>query len=211
VIIEGQRFGAASRCDPASWALVPGKGLEMKTYGLLLRRTNEYGTERVEAYVVCREAGKDHPYGCSSDGENSYDSNVPKHLHGLQVDGLGMYGFVSDCTDQPFIGHEAEFRNIFAIDMAKAARIAKTLKRVLARIQKDSAYEPGDRLVSLAAALKLSFVVERKADASSKLRWSSNYSENDWRWMTIPEGRDRYRQLIAEAVADVRKAKGLAA
>jgi hypothetical protein len=184
----------------------------MKTYGLLLRRTNEYGTERVEAYVVCREAGKDHPYGCSSDGENSYDVYVPKHLHGLQVDGLGMYGFVTDSSnDCTFIGHDVEFRNIFCIDMHKATRIAKTLKRVLARVNKDNAFEPGDRLVSLAAALKLSFVVERKSDASTKLRWSSSYSENDWRWMSIPEGRDRYRALIAEATDEVRQRKGFAA
>jgi hypothetical protein len=29
--------------------------------------------------------------------------------------------------------------------------------------------------------------------------------------MSIPEGRDRYRQLIAEATAEVRQRKGLAA
>ena len=177
----------------------------MKTYGLLLRRELKYGTEKVAAYMVCREAGKDHPYGVSSDGENTYDREVPKHMHGLLLDGLGMYGFVNDTNDFSFIGHEVEYRDVFCIDLRKATRIAKTLKRVLARLNKDNAYEPGDRLVSLAKALKLDFVVEQID------KFGSNYSDNKWRWMTIPEGRDRYRALIVEATDEVRKAKGLAA
>ena len=178
----------------------------MKQYGLLLRRRFEYGTEYVEAYLVSRENGKDYPLGCASDGENQFDREVPKHVHGLQLDGLGMHGFVSDFDEPTFIGHEVEYRSVFSIDQPKLARMSRTIKRVLTRIRKDEAHEPGDRLVALADALRLSFVAEQ----TGKNR-SSTYAENDWRFMSIPEGRDRYRQLIAEATAEVRQRKGLAA
>jgi hypothetical protein len=68
------------------------------------------------------------------------------------------------------------------------------------------AHEPGDRLVALASALKLSFVVEQVGTNRS-----GSYADNDWRFMSIFEGRDRFRQLIAEATAEVRQRKGLAA
>jgi hypothetical protein len=178
----------------------------MKTYGLLLRRRFEYSTEYVEAYLVSRENGKDCPYGCSSDGENQYDREVPRNLIGLQLDGLGMYGFVSDFDQPTYIGHEVEYRNVFAIDAPKANRIARTLKRVLKAMHTFEAHEPGDRLVALASALKLSFVVEQVGTNRS-----GSYADNDWRFMSIFEGRDRFRQLIAEATAEVRQRKGLAA
>ena len=60
-------------------------------------------------------------------------------------------------------------------------------------VQKDQAREPGDNFMSLAKSLKLSFAVERI---------KRNGNEQDWRWMSVEEGRNRYRALIEQAVAE---------
>jgi len=174
----------------------------MREYGLLIRHEISYGTDYVKVSVSAREPDKDYPLGCSSDGESEYDRNVPKHMHGLMVDGLGMAGFVNECGgDVNFIGHEIEFRDVFAIDIPKANRMLRTLKKVVARMHKDQAREPGDRFISLAKALKLSFaVIDRGRDHPDR-----------WGWMSITEGRDRYRNLITETIETVKKRKGIAA
>jgi hypothetical protein len=161
-------------------------------YGLMLARTNLYGTEYIEVHVVRREQGRDAPLGCSGDGESFYDSGTPKHLVGLRLDGLGMYGFVSDGKDPSFIGADVEYRNVYASDERKLRGMLKTIKRVNDRITKDKAYEPGDKLMAFAAALKLSFVVERIGRAPNL----------DWRYMSIVEGRNRYRDLIETLIAE---------
>jgi hypothetical protein len=176
----------------------------MREYGLLIRHEISYGTDYVKVMLAAREGDRDGPLGCSSDGESSYDSKVPKHMHGLMLDGLSMNGFVNEWgSDVSFIGHEIEFRDVFSIDIPKAARMLKTLKRVTARIRKDDAREPGDRFMSLAKALKLSFAVED--------RGKTNNNGERWRWMTISEGRDRYRTLIEDTITEVKKRKGIAA
>lgn len=167
-------------------------------FGLLIDRKNEHGTEYVTVHVVRREVGREAPLGCGSDVEMFYD--CPAHLKGLAVDGLGMYGFVSESIDIDFIGYEVEFRNVFAMGERKLAGMLKALKRVNARIQKDEAREAGDKFVAFAKALKLSFSVTRKGERRHNVT-------PEWQFMTIAEGRNRYRQMIEEAVAQRKAAK----
>jgi hypothetical protein len=163
-------------------------------YGLLIDRVNNHGTDYAELRVVRRERDREHSVSCPSDGELFAGYGTPKHLLGLALDGLGIYGFVSEGKDPAFIGCDVEFRNVYATDEIKLARMLKAIKRVNARIEKDKAREPGDKFASLAAALKLSFAVERIARRG-------NGDTADWRWMSNAEGRNRYRQMIEEAVA----------
>jgi hypothetical protein len=163
-------------------------------YGLLIEQVNRYGTEYIEVRLARREPDREHPVGCPSDGDLFFGYGTPKHLLGLVLDGLGMYGFISGSKDPSFIGSQVDFHDIHAADEAKLARMLKAIKRVNARIEKDEAREPGDKFMSLAAALKLSFAVERIARRG-------NGDPTDWRWMSIAEGRNRYRSLIEEAVA----------
>ena len=161
-------------------------------YGLLIERKNEYGTEYVSASVVRREPDKDYPLGCSNDG---WDGERPKHMVGTAMDGLGIKGFCSD-SDGEYLCHGVEYRDVHAANESQLKRMVKTIARANRRLDKDSAHrEPGDKLVSLAAAFKMTFVVERL----NELR--NHYSDNKWRWMTVAEGRNRYRDLIAEAKA----------
>jgi len=163
-------------------------------YGLLIERSNEYGSEKVTAHVVRRrEEDGNVPLGCSGDGESYAGYGCPKHLLGLVLDGLGMYGFVSD-SDGQFIGYGVEFRNVYSSDERKLGRMLKALKRVNARIEKDDAREPGDKFMAFAKALKLSFAVHRIGERRR---------DPEWRFMSIAEGRNYYRQTIEAASAEV--------
>jgi len=172
-----------------------------KTFGLLIERRMEYGNERVHARVVSRDPREDYPSGCSSLG-NSYDGDLPKFYHGLQYDGLAMAGFVSE-RDAEFFGYEAEYRDVYAVNLPQLKRMVKTMQRVVDRVRKDQVREPGDYLTAMAAALKLTFVVERIGK-----RTGSSYADQDWRFMSIPEGRNRYRAMIQEAQAETRERLG---
>jgi hypothetical protein len=162
-------------------------------YGLLIDRAQRYGTEYIEVKVARRDPEREHPIGCPSDGENFLGYGTPKHLLGLVVDGLGMYGFITDSSEPAFIAHDIEFRDVHAIGEFKLNGMLKAMKRVKARIEKDEAREPGDKFMALAKALKLSFAVER-------IKRNANCQE--WRWMSVEEGRNRYRDLIESAVAE---------
>jgi hypothetical protein len=163
---------------------------ETRAMGLLLRKTGNHGALYIECLLVCRERGSDAPLGVSS------KYTWPKWLADYELDGLGMYGFVSDVRDDDgkcrFIGDSVEYRNVYSIDETKARAMAKTLRRIYARAERAKAYEPGDKLISLAAALKLDFVVEDRAQFKHD-------PDRRWLWLTVPEGKNRYRQLIAEA------------
>jgi hypothetical protein len=164
-------------------------------YGLLIERVNRYGTEYIEVRVARRDNEHEYPIGCPSDGDNYLGYGTPKHMLGLVVDGLGMYGFVSDgeFRDPDFIGADIEFREVHSISERKLKSMTKAIRKVNARIEKDEAREPGDKYMALAKALKLSFAVERI---------KRNGNSDDWRWMSVEEGRNRYRALIEEAVAE---------
>lgn len=174
----------------------------MAEYGLLIERAVNYGTEYVTAHVVRREPNRDHPLGCNGDGIDEWSKDEPKHLRGLALDGLGLYGFVSD-TDCAYIGHDLEYRDVYAMHLPKLERMARTMRRVLARIRKDAAYEPGDKFAAICAALKLAFVVERTTPCGQ--------ANPEWRWMTVAEGRNRFRTLIDAAQAEARERRGLPA
>jgi len=173
--------------------------ITMREYGLLLNTTSEYGTQYIKVSVVSRESDKDHPLSCDSDGEMENNPDVPKHMHGLLLAGLGLYGFVSDTTTTAFITGDPEYRDIFTVDLRRSERMVKTLTRIRARMHKDRAYEPGDQFSALAASLKLTFAVEQVA--------SDGTIRRAWRWMSLAEGRNRYRNLIDNTRATVMERK----
>ena len=164
-------------------------------YGLVIEPVNRYGTEYIEVRVARRDDSHEYPIGCPSDGDNYLGYGTPKHMLGLVVDGLGIHGFISDGEFRApeFIGADIEFHDVHSITERKLKSMAKAIRKVSARIEKDEAREPGDKYMALAKALKLSFAVERI---------KRNGSEQDWRWMSVEEGRNRYRALIEEAVAE---------
>ena len=163
-----------------------------RDHGLLIRKVRAHGSLQIEATLCSREEGRDGVLGVS-DETSLYER--PKHLADHALDGLGIYGFVSDLRDDNgkcrYIGDSVEFRNVYSIDQRRALRMAKTLKHVNAKVDKLQAFEPGDKLFALAEALKLSFVVEDR----ERFRHDP---ERRWAWFTVAEGRNRFRALIDE-------------
>jgi hypothetical protein len=158
----------------------------------MIRRSRNGGTNYVECFLMTREHGETRPVGCG----NWYDSDRPAHLKALQLDGLGMWGFVSDYDECPFIGYDIHYRGVYCIDREAANNMVRTLNKVAREHEKEPAAEPGDRLMVLARAFKLDFVVEPNEE-----------SRSGFRFMSVTDGRDRYRQLIAEARRDTCQGK----
>lgn len=163
------------------------------TYGLLLRRYTEHGWECLTAELVRREGDHHAPRNVSEGWIE--DSNRPKHLQGFALAGLALDGHISNVSRDTFVLGSPAFKNVYLVDERDARRMVKTLKRVNAKLAADAAYSPEDKLISLCSALKLSFVVECR-----ETNQRSSYDDNRWNWMTIGEGRNRYRALIAEMV-----------
>ena len=167
-----------------------------RLFGLLVRHSVRYGSRYIDVLVCSKEPGADFeaaPLGVSDD---SFSYERPKHLADVALDGLGMYGFITDMRNDDglcgFIGDSIEYRDVFSIDARKAGRMHKLLKRINSALDKAKAYEPGDRFAVLAKLLKLDFVVEDRKDDLPR-------SGQRWRYMTVAEGRNRYRQMIEEA------------
>jgi hypothetical protein len=170
---------------------------EQREFGLLVRPVVRHGTRYIEASLCTRNPGEVSgdiaPYGA---GDDTCLYERPKHLVDTALDGLGLYGFVSEYKHDgeslcSFIGDSVEFRDVYAIDHRRATNMAKTLKRVNAQIDKNKAYEPGDKFAALAQALKLDFAVEDRKDDLPR-------SGIRWRYMTVAEGRNRYREIIEQ-------------
>jgi hypothetical protein len=166
----------------------------MNAYGLLLRRENSYGSEYLVAEIVRREDNHHAPRNCSDGLCSEFDR--PKHLARYFLEGLKMRGFVNESGNEKFIGYEPAYWNVFKVRERDARRMVATLKAINDRIEKDAAHGPVDCLMSLCAALRLSFMVERVGRDGG-----SSYDNNEWRWMTLGEGRNRYRQMVDEIVS----------
>jgi hypothetical protein len=166
--------------------------LDTNVYGLLLQHTTKFGTRYLTASVVRRKNDASHPLNCS---DNAFSEDRPEFMQKFQLDGLQMRGFISTGMDKQFIGWEPNYYDVYSIHPRDAKRMVTTFKAIEARVSKDAAYhDPIDSFMSLCAALKLEFVVECK----DKHPASGSYADSTWRWMSIAEGRNRYRQMIAD-------------
>jgi len=173
--------------------------VDKREYGLMIRSENKHGTEYVSVKVMVREGDNEYPRNPDSDGEQSSYGGAPAHMDGYYLDGLGWSGFVSVWRGDPsnYIGYQVDYTDVYSIDARKVEKMAKTFRRVSRQFAKDQPTEPGDVFLSLAAALRLSFAVWQVDPSPGR----SFYSDNKWRWATIPEGRDHLRRSIAAAIA----------
>tara|TARA_B110000046_G_C12975539_1_gene390949 strand:- start:203 stop:796 length:594 start_codon:yes stop_codon:yes gene_type:complete len=163
----------------------------MKTYGLIIQERNNY-SKNIEIKLMCREDDAEYPINPRY-VETSYDEDTPKHMKGLSLDGLTIDGFWSDCGDLKFIGFNyVEYMDRSYLKTDDINAMAKTLKKINKVLAAHDPREPADYLMALAAALKLDWCVSVKGKAKS------SYSDNNWHWMSIPEGRNALRHLIED-------------
>lgn len=167
-----------------------------RTIGLLLEIYQQHGTHYVIARVLSRRAGEDYPVGlCSMDDE------------GRSLDGLAYYGHVNEDIGEPgFVCHGVMFKDCYHVELPRARAMTKTLDRITKRLARDNAWEHGDALLSIAKAIGATWMVHRAGD---KVR--SSYADNEWRFMTLNEGRNHFRHLIEKAVNDAKARRGVRA
>lgn len=165
----------------------------VKTVGILIERRQRYGTEYVIAKAMLREDGASHPINATGSGFSRERQ---------ELDGLAISGHVYQYRDDPpeLIGADPEYRDLHSIDRRRAEIMAKCLKRIEARIAKDDSREYGDVLLSFARAIGASWIVECADDTGR-----TSYCDNAWRFMSLTEGRNRYRDMIRAACDDVAK------
>lgn len=181
----------------------------VRHYGLLLAQNKSGSFVHITATMIVREDENSSPVNPKSDGESTWSNdNIPKHLAGLQLADLGMHGFISDNGEHEYICYEPAYSAPYKVDCASVERMRAAFKRLNKQLAKDNPTEPGDVFMSLAAAFKLEFAVW-KIEGHGGGNWG--YSSHNWRWSTLPEGRDQFRRMILTARNEARGIKSGAA
>jgi hypothetical protein len=165
-------------------------------YGLHIVRENLYGAEYVICRVMTREDNAEHPLNATQ----------PYYYHAkdLCLNGLEIRGHISD-RDFDLVGFCPEYHSIYSVNTSHAGAMYRTLQRIDRRIDKEQAREHGDVLVAFAHAIGAKFCV---IETEHKGTW---LNESAWRFMTIAEGKNYLRTLIAQACHDVKERKAVAA
>lgn len=161
------------------------------TYGLLLRRYSQHGYDNIALTLVERRTVDGVEADAPRNPSSSYD--LPARYRGLRLEDLGLEGWFSTYAPHDFLCDGAAYRGVYKVDANTAASCLRTLKLIDKQIERDASCEPADILASLCAALRLTFVCEQVDD-----RPAGFYAAHEWRWLTVGEGRNRYRQLIRE-------------
>lgn len=179
------------------------KEKKAKEYGILLRHELNYGTHYVVAEIVERvtKNGKIHPLNPS---QSPWDDEEPRHLRGMLLAGLKIRGFISDIDGFPYIGFSPQYYNLYNVDLQTAGRMVKTLRHIEKRFH-DSEFTGSpeiDHFINLCDALKLSFVVEQIEGSHG-----GSYADGRWNWMSISEGRIRFREMIYEKRTELTAAR----
>jgi len=173
--------------------------IKQHEFGLTLERSNDYGTENVIVRVVQRD---DSGYGVESPsycGYSKWSENVDEYYHDTILYGLQIKSFVSNRDEYRLIGLWPEYQGsgYSTFSLTDVEKMHKTLRLVQKRLDKDRSIEPGDILMSLMNALRLTFVaVKRKTTTNDE--YYSFYSQVD--------AKNEYRRMIAQAQHDARKA-----
>lgn len=107
---------------------------------------------------------------------------------------LCLHGHFSKTCDNQLVGFGVRFTPYCLDNAAQAEAIARTLKKIANRVNKDSAREPGDYLMSVGKAIGATFGVRSLNSASS-------YREMDFSTYTMPQARDWLRETIAKEIA----------
>jgi hypothetical protein len=173
---------------------------EEVTYGLLIQRFHRYGSEHVSAKVMQKKPGDDFPthIGSFSSWDGRWD-----------LADLGIYGMVSDGSfgkpEHFLCGSGIEWEDTGRVPLGRAKAMAKMAAKIEKALSAEDAREPGDMFMVLAKIAGARWVAMPRGGEPNG---SSSLRDERWVWYTVPEGRNRYRQLIQEAEEAVRKRIG---
>jgi hypothetical protein len=154
---------------------------------------NRHGFEYLVVRVMKRErrvldGGElgefvDHPLNI---GSNTYAEDAPFH-------GLEMNGYFRDGGGM--IGFRPMYYNVAFIETRQAQAMAKMLAKIDRVLQKAQAHEVGDVFMAFCKAVGIKSVAFCPVPPRQR---HSTIADNDWRFDTLEEGRDRLRKLCAE-------------
>jgi hypothetical protein len=157
------------------------------TFGLMLEAKVVHGYRHVTATMMKRRGNDSHPLNCGASWEKEE----------RERDGLALEGYVSTSDGQFVLGKPC-YSGRHRIEAADAAAMASMLSKVTKAVIKAEAYEPGDVFMAFAKATGAAWAVCTLEDGA---RYSS-YSDTDWRWMSLAQGRDRFRTLISRVAEE---------
>lgn len=162
--------------------------------GLMIAADLKYGTQYLTVRVMRRredtgKAGKDlAPLNCNA---LDYEADLQA------FDSLELIGVVSD-YDGKFNLDGVEYRDVHSINERRATSMAKMLARLNKAFTKAEAREPGDKFMTFAKTTGAQWVCRTK-DPNAHY---SSYSDVEWRWDTIAQGREAYRAVIRKLEAE---------
>lgn len=159
--------------------------------GLMISSECKYDTEKVIVRVVMREPGTRHP--CNASWRDWTDEACGREFADLELQAR-----VSEYCGDAYLD-DPEYVSVYSINLARATVMAKTLAKIKTQIAKDESNEFGDVFQSFARAVGAAWVVE---PATEGARYSS-YSDIEWRWRTIGQGKEMFREAIKAARARV--------
>jgi hypothetical protein len=164
---------------------------DKRTYGFLIEEQKFADCPSVVARVLAREGDAEHPINPRSEGEDSI-WGAPKKTDGLALQTLEIRCWTN--TDPKmgyFHGPDVRFDSARFIDTRTATRLLATMKRIDREIRKADAREAGDVLMAVAKAIGATFSVHPVGGSRGGF-----YTDHGWRFGTLIEARDEFRQLV---------------
>ena len=151
-------------------------------------RTLEYGAERIYAAPMVIEPTRDYPTNISWSGW----LDPCRDLADLRLE-----CWISTYDGRPVIDN-LEYKHVTAIGANRAESMARVLRKARSLQQRDQSVEPGDMFMLLAKVCGAKRCAVRPTNDRSQ--W---HNEGAWFFEPAASGRDRFRRLVAEAVAEV--------
>jgi len=151
--------------------------------GVMLSVENRHGTDYIVVRVMRREDEARHPLNISFGMFQEYGDYAD----------LILDGFVTD-RDHKFIANKPCFYDVTSVEIDRAKKMAAVLTKIQKQMIKDSAGEPGDVFASFCKAIGAKWAVVQRDE-----RRGGSLADHQWSWMSVTEGRNYLRRMIATA------------
>jgi len=162
-----------------------------RSYGFLIEEEPFADCPSIVARVLVREPGRSEAYPINprSEGEDAI-WDAPKKASELALQSLEVRCWVNTDPKLGYLhGPDVRIDNARFITERLAKRLLNTMTRVNRAIRKANAREAGDVLMAVGKAIGAEWYVKRTGK-----RRGSFYSDEDWEFRPLAEGRDEYRR-----------------